>query len=177
MTRTERAQNPAAISKDRHSRSGLTKTELSHKGGDGAHNWGSWKTKGQDEISGMEDANGEIFQLDEARGENQAKGRNEGNENDGIGELRGNTVNNDVEGNIARSPAESTGSLDRPNQGQRRMSSYSEEEKKEALQYRGGWHKAGVDLAQIARTSYGIAQSPPLATSPSKVKHGFNFNK
>ncbi|WVW81460.1 hypothetical protein I302_103454 [Kwoniella bestiolae CBS 10118] len=177
MTRTERAQNPAAISKDRHSRSGLTKTELSHKGGDGAHNWGSWKTKGQDEISGREDANGEIFQLDEDQAKNGNRNGNkaEENDNDVIGNLRGNG-NNDVEGNIARSPAESTGSLDRPTQG-RRMSSYSEEEKKEALQYRGGWHKAGVDLAHIARTSYGIAQSPPLATSPSNVKHGFNFNK
>ncbi|WWC85531.1 uncharacterized protein L201_000395 [Kwoniella dendrophila CBS 6074] len=157
MTRTERAQNPAAISKDKHSRSGLTKTELSHKNGDGAHNWGSNKSKGQDEYLGNEDANGEIFQLDE----DQFQARNE----------------------ISSSPTESTSSLDRDrerpqlgNKGQRRMSSYSEEERKEALQFRGDWNKAGVDLAHIARTSYGIAQSPTeISTSPSKVKSGFNF--
>ncbi|WWC57806.1 uncharacterized protein I303_100341 [Kwoniella dejecticola CBS 10117] len=169
MTRTERAQGPAAASKDKHSRSGLTKTELAHKNGDGGHNWGSDRTKQQDELMGAEDASDEIFALDEnlAAKTNKQGRKASGSVSDG-------------ESNVSTSPTQSTGSLDRerPN-GQRRMSSYSEEEQKEALKFRGGWHKNGVDLAQIARTSYGIAQSPPnntmMSTSPTQVKSGFNF--
>ncbi|WWC67102.1 uncharacterized protein I206_101009 [Kwoniella pini CBS 10737] len=180
MTRTERAQGPAAISKDKHSRSGLTKTELSHKNGDGGHNWGSDRTKQQDELMGEKDASDELFNLNENININDNKRKNR----------RKSSLNsdNDNESNLSNSPNQSIGSIiERPNfingigGNQRRMSSYSEEEQKEAFKFRSGWNKNGVDLAQIARTSYGIAQSPPnntyMSTSPTQVKSGFNFHK
>ncbi|WRT63413.1 uncharacterized protein IL334_000318 [Kwoniella shivajii] len=180
MTRTERNQNPAALLKDRHSRSGLTKSESSHKGGDGAHNWGSLRRKGDDEISGALDAN------DEERDEfSMPIGTKIVSPQPSSVDIEG-TGNDD----IARSPTNSTSSIDsntnnnsndngnKPVMG-RRMSNVSDEERKEAREFRGGWSKNGVDLAHIARTSYGIAQSPTetsyMSTSPTKVKSGFNF--
>ncbi|WVF66345.1 hypothetical protein IAT40_001085 [Kwoniella sp. CBS 6097] len=199
MTRTERNQYPAALMKDKHSRS---KPETSHKGGEGVHNWGSLRRKGEDEASGFADAQ---VDLD---GQAQARAKDESNEmfdldEDRLGSLpitkpsdAGNDIRGtgpasaDVEGNIARSPTDSMSSIDsaseggsgKPSMGGRRMSNVSDEERDRARVYReGALHKGGVDLAHIARTSYGIAQSPPtneyLGTSPTKVKSGFNFRQ
>ncbi|WVQ93965.1 hypothetical protein IAU59_001043 [Kwoniella sp. CBS 9459] len=193
MTRTERNQYPAALMKDKHSRS---KPETSHKGGEGVHNWGSLRRKGEDEASGFADAqvdldgqsqaqaradDNEMFDLDEDRLESLpiSKPSDAGND------IRG-TASADVEGNIARSPTDSMSSIDsaseggKPSMGGRRMSNVSDEERDRARVYReGALHKGGIDLAHIARTSYGIAQSPPtneyIGTSPTKAKSGFNF--
>ncbi|OCF33115.1 hypothetical protein I316_05160 [Kwoniella heveanensis BCC8398] len=184
--------------KDKHSRS---KPETSHKGGEGVHGWGSLRRKGEDEASGFADAQvdldgqaearaeDEMFDLDEDRlGSlpNPAKLSDAGNDIRGTGPTNG--AANDVEGNIARSPTDSMSSIDsasegsggKPAMGGRRMSNVSDEERDRARVYReGALHKGGIDLAHIARTSYGIAQSPPtneyIGTSPTKVKSGFNF--
>ncbi|ORX35003.1 hypothetical protein BD324DRAFT_111993 [Kockovaella imperatae] len=81
---------------------------------------------------------------------------------------------------IAASPSDSMSSFDsfeavkRPG---RRLSNVSDQERERARVYREGvMHKpsGSIDLANIARTSYGIAQSPPsvsyLGTSPTKAK-------
>ncbi|WVR03271.1 hypothetical protein IAU60_000262 [Kwoniella sp. DSM 27419] len=188
MTRTERNQYPAAMQKDRHSRSGLSKTELAHKGGDGAHNWGSHRHQGADEAGGVADADAEreMFNLDEDQLAplhivTQPKPSDAGND------IRG-----DVEGNIARSPSDSMSSIDsassdadagtgaKPILGGRRMSNVSDAERDQARSYREGlMNKGGVDLANIARTSYGVAQSPPtnqyIGTSPTKARGGFSL--
>ncbi|WWD22850.1 hypothetical protein CI109_107344 [Kwoniella shandongensis] len=185
MTRTERNQYPAALLKDRHSRSGLTKTELAHKGGDGAHNWGSLKREGEAEAGGRLDAENDTNTQDQDNENDEdyvaplinPKLRQQSNTEDAT-----NVVNpNDA---LAQSPTESMSSLDsvdsnpaKPAFGGRRLSNVSDEERERARLYReGALNKNGIDLAHIARTSYGIAQSPP-ATSPTKVKNGFNFTK
>lgn len=115
--------------------------------------------------------------------------------------------NTDVEGNkdIAHSPSDSMSSLDSVGHGnkghgpgQRRMSNVSDEERDRARVYREGVMNKGresrplqpskyrllnspaVDLAHIAKTSYGIAQSPPnthvFGTSPTSYKVCASFS-
>ncbi|KAK8844599.1 hypothetical protein IAR55_006446 [Kwoniella newhampshirensis] len=194
MTRTERNQYPAALLKDRHSRSGLTKTEQAHKGGEGAHNWGSFKREGEAEAGGRLDA---AVDLD-------IDGHLDDGDDDRVAPLinpklraplpppQQEQQQDDVQGGIAQSPTESMSSLDsmdgngtpaKPGLGGRRLSNVSDEERERARIYREGvMNKNGIDLAHIARTSYGIAQSPPSTSfmpgsSPTKVKNGFNFTK
>jgi len=206
MTRTERNQNPAALLKDRHSRSGLNKNELQRKQGAGAHNWGSFRQEGQYESQADNDIEDEreIFDM-EGDGDivtpmlnvnKKVEGDVDGgvdpvnDVNDVVADRMATANGNDVEGGIkdlAHSPSESMSSLEsaeaqnKMNDGggiagrqpMRRMSNVSDEERERARVYREGvMNKGGVDLAHIARTSYGIAQSPPnsFSTSPTKGK-------
>lgn len=192
----QRNQYPAAVLKDRHSRTGLDKTQWNHKNGDGAHNWGSTARKGDDEASGRLDGEAEaeaaldelpssdVFDLDEEI-------------NDPVGAMPVTDSGNDFkpmdlgkrgsiqgQSNIATSPTDSMSSLDsgdRPGMG-RRMSAVSDEEREKMRLYREGvlHKKQGVDLAHIARSSHGIAMSPPTNSylgpvSPSNTRYGFNF--
>ncbi|ODN75496.1 hypothetical protein L202_06626 [Cryptococcus amylolentus CBS 6039] len=197
MTRTERDTYPAAVQKDKHSRSGLTKTELAHKSGAGRHNWGSLRTKGDDESFGRQD--GDLEVLDEpipdeatdifdfeSEGDDFPVGRNltsdAGNDFKGLN-IQQRDAKFESQG-VATSPTESTGSfdsVDRPDLG-RRGSSVTDQERERARHFREGvLHKKagrGIDLADIAKTSYGIAQSAPtnsyIGTSPSS---GFHLSK
>lgn len=194
MTRTERNQHPAALLKDRHSRSGLIhQSELARKNGAGAHNWGSYSQENDLEAAARRDADAEA-EADEGGNAGAGDGADvegvfdmEGDE--GLGPLpvpkgpKGMEVANGVDGEagkgkqddaISTSPTESMSSLDSVGgQGQkgRRMSNVSDEERERARAYREGvMHKGQPDLAHIARTSYGIAQSPPsFSTSPIKA--------
>jgi len=179
MTRTERNPFPAAVQKDKHSRSGLVKSESLRKQGAGAHNWGSFKEEGAYKSQADADAADEqaIFAMEE-QGDNVAP-LNAKQAHDPI--LDTSVANGDVEGNkgIAHSPSDSMSSIDSVNingkAGQRRMSNVSDEERERARVYREGVMGRGpVDLAGIAKTSYGIAQSPPnnyvLGTSPTARK-------
>jgi hypothetical protein len=149
MTRTERNTSPAAIMRDRHSRTGLNKSEFERKGGAGAHNWGSINDEERAEHDGRLDAQLETAMFDD--GEAPA-------DSDKVDDLP------------EREPVVAP---------QRRMSQVSDQERADALRYReGGLKQNGVDLANIARTSHGIAQSPPansvLGTSPLRQKSGFS---
>ncbi|CAK9786468.1 hypothetical protein CC85DRAFT_287048 [Cutaneotrichosporon oleaginosum] len=149
MTRTERNTSPAAIMRDRHSRTGLTKSEFERKGGAGAHNWGSLNDEERAEHEGRLDAELETAMFD-----------------DGSAPADGDKVEDLPERETPAAP-------------QRRMSQVSDQERADALRYReGGLKQNGVDLANIARTSHGIAQSPPansvLGTSPLRQKSGFS---
>lgn len=149
---SQRNQYPAAVLKDRHSRTGLDKTQWDHKNGDGAHNWGSTARKGEDEATGRMDGEAEaeaaldempssdVFDLDEEI-------------NDPVGAMPVTDAGNDfkpmdlrkrgsIEGqsNIATSPTDSMGSMDngdRPGMG-RRMSAVSDEEREQMRLYREG---------------------------------------
>ncbi|ODN83776.1 hypothetical protein L198_07672 [Cryptococcus wingfieldii CBS 7118] len=188
---------PAAVQKDKHSRSGLTKTELAHKSGAGRHNWGSLRTKGDDESTGRQDGDLEVLDepipdeatdifVFESEGDEFPVGRNlasdAGNDFKGLN-IQQRDAKFESQG-VATSPTESTGSLDsvdRPDLG-RRGSSVTDQEREKARHFREGvLHKKagrGIDLADIAKTSYGIAQSPPtnsyIGTSPS---NGFHLSK
>lgn len=148
----QRNQYPAAVLKDRHSRTGLDKTQWNHKNGDGAHNWGSTARKGDDEASGRLDGEAEaeaaldelpssdVFDLDEEI-------------NDPVGAMPVTDSGNDFkpmdlgkrgsiqgQSNIATSPTDSMSSLDsadRPGMG-RRMSAVSDEEREKMRLYREG---------------------------------------
>ena len=187
------------MQKDKHSRSGLVKSESLRKQGAGAHNWGSFKEDGAYRIQADDDAANEqeIFAMEE-RDDNVAPLTGRKQSHDPI--LDTSAANADVEGNkgIAHSPSDSMSSIDSVNTnkgGQRRMSNVSDEERERARVYREGVMGRGrksatlirgtelisaVDLAGIAKTSYGIAQSPPnnsvFGTSPtakvSRCSHG-----
>ncbi|WVQ76866.1 hypothetical protein IAR50_006540 [Cryptococcus sp. DSM 104548] len=186
MTRTERDQYPAALQKDRHSRSGLNKTELAHKQGSGRHNWGSLRTKGEDEVSGHDDGQREVLAEpipDEAADVFDFELASEGHDFKGGLDIQQRDAAFETQG-VATSPTESTNSLDsvdRPEFG-RRGSSVTDQERERARHFREGvLHKKagrGIDLADIAKTSYGIAQSPPnnsyIGTSPT---NGFHLSK
>lgn len=161
---SQRNNYPAAQSKDRHSRTGLTKSEFERKGGAGPHNWGSFTEEENLAYQGGVDAQLETAMFDDST--DVAKPSAEA------------TADADEEAdNVSTSPANSMSSLGGP--GQRRMSQVSDEERANALRYReGGVQQKGIDLASIARTSYGVAQSPPaasmLSTSPLRTKAGFS---
>jgi len=187
MTRTERNQYPAALLKDRHSRSGLTKAETDRKHGAGAGNWGSHAQEGEFERQADDDATG-MFDMDD-------------NDNDEVMPLKtpqqtkrkdsaaddeeGQVINKDMmKEAVATSPADSVHSSSSQNDGKRpgqgrRMSNVSDEERERARVYREGVMAGGgpVNLANIARTSFGVA-SPPngngfaslAGTSPTKTK-------
>lgn len=136
--------------RDRHSRTGLTKSEFERKGGAGAHNWGSLNDEERAEHEGRLDAQLETAMFED--GEAPADG------DDKVDDLP---------------------EREAPAAPQRRMSQVSDQERADALRYReGGLKQNGVDLANIARTSHGIAQSPPansvLGTSPLRQKSGFS---
>jgi hypothetical protein len=160
------------VLKDRHSRSGLLKSELERKRGAGAHNWGSFAQEGQYESLADADAQRDIGDLDASDLVN-----NEGDEAElnadadadvladlpsdqgGIGGTADETgINPDVPkdftretaraivdaNGVARSPTDSTSSLDSARGGQRRKSSVSEEEREKARLYRErAMHKGG----------------------------------
>ncbi|KAL7420359.1 hypothetical protein Q5752_005329 [Cryptotrichosporon argae] len=199
MTRTERSQAPAALLKDRHSRTGLTKTEQGHKHGAGVHNWGSFTEEGRLESQGASDAAMDNLFDDGADNEADDSNVDEGeadDDNDSVGELgRGLGVTQRVAAGEAdmmaapkdakASPADDASDAAhsptdaRPVPG-RRMSSFTPEEWEQAKLFRErGIRKDSkdLDLAHIARTSYGVSQSPPsvgaFATSPTKIKNGF----
>ena len=164
IPRTQRNQNTAALVKDRHSRSGLNhKSETMHRGGAGAHNWGSYHQAGTDEIDADADARRESdadamnnAQVDDA--ENEAT-QDEPLEMDGVGPLPKDMVNGkgekvpenkdfmrDATG-IATSPSDSMSSFDsleaaannhKMNKPARRMSNVSDEERERARLYREG---------------------------------------
>lgn len=194
MTRTERNQYPAALLKDRHSRSGLVhQTEVARKNGAGAHNWGSYTEESDLEAAARRDADAEV----EADGGEpravaqapQAMFEMEGEESLGplpvpkavleITRVNGYADKGNHDDAISTSPSESMSSLDSVGghglgqvQKERRMSNVSDAERESAKVYREGVTRNGqlVDLAHIARTSYGIAQSPPsFSTSPIKA--------
>lgn len=146
--------------KDRHSRTGMQhKSEFERKGGAGAHNWGSFNDEENLRYQGDMDAQLEsaMFPADD------------------------DTDKSSVD-QTGQSPSDSMSSLDsaaRPITG-RRMSQVSDQERADALRYReGGLKQKGVDLASIARTSHGVAQSPTnesvLSTSPLRTKVGFSL--
>ena len=60
---SQRNQNPAALLRDRHSRSGQVKnTEQLRKHGAGAHNWGSFRQEGEHEVAAGADA---MFEMED----------------------------------------------------------------------------------------------------------------
>ncbi|KAL1409651.1 hypothetical protein Q8F55_003647 [Vanrija albida] len=163
MTRTERNNYPAAVLKDRHSRAGLNKSEMERKGGAGVHNWGSFAEEENLEYQGDMDARLETAMFED---------------DDVTKDAAEETQSADTEDSAELAELGSTNA--RPiATGQRRLSQVTDEEREAALRYReGGLKQNGVDLASIARTSYGVAQSPTnssvLSTSPLRTKAGFS---
>jgi hypothetical protein len=131
------------------------KSEFERKGGAGVHNWGSFTEEENLAYQGDMDA-----QLESAMFPDE--------DTDKASDQTG------------QSPSDSMSSLEsRPAPG-RRMSQVSDQERADALRYReGGIKQKGVDLASIARTSTGVAQSPTnesvLSTSPLRTKAGFSM--
>ena len=151
LTTPQRNLFPAAVQKDKHSRSGLVKSETQRKQGAGAHNWGSFHQEGEYESMANTDAADEraMFEMEQER-------------QDGVPALKkpagtdpllnGNGhASTDVEGNkdIAHSPSDSMSSLDSAGAAakgpgmQRRMSNVSDEERERASIYREGVMKKG----------------------------------
>lgn len=157
--------------KDRHSRTGINhKNEFERKGGAGSHNWGSLNEEENLAYQGDMDAQLETAMFPDEDDDNTSKAATEDQDDDVTG----------------RSPSDSMSSLEsRGAPGgsgpQRRMSQVSEQERADALRYReGGLKQNGVNLASIARTSYGVATSPTtesaLSTSPLRSKAGFSVS-
>lgn len=145
--------------RDRHSRTGLNKSEFARKGGAGPHNWGSFTEEERNVYDGNMDAQLETAMFDDGTDADRTE-------------------------DAAETPAsddkvEDLPEREAPAPPQRRMSQVSDQERADALRYReGGLKQNGVDLASIARSSHGIAQSPPanevLGTSPLRQKSGFS---
>ncbi|ORY26510.1 hypothetical protein BCR39DRAFT_541053 [Naematelia encephala] len=182
MTRTERNQYPAALVKDKHSRSGLD-NQL-RKNGAGAHNWGSYRERGQHEISGDHDADVDLSNANFEDGPVTGQKVGDG-EIDDLAPLP--KINGNGDGQIVHnvdlakevistSPTDSMSSIDSPGVV-RRMSGVSEEERKEAGVFRKrALSKGDVNLNDIARTSYGV-QSPPIPASSSPIKNKGSYFK
>lgn len=148
--------------RDRHSRTGLTKSEFDRKGGAGPHNWGSFTEEERAEYDGSMDARLETAMFDDSADADRAADA----EDDATSNNKADDASSEDSGPVPAAP-------------QRRMSQVSDQERADALRYReGGLKQNGVDLANIARTSHGIAQSPPassmLSTSPLRQKSGFS---
>ena len=147
LTTTQRNQAPAALLKDRHSRSGLPlKAELARKNGAGAHNWGSFKEEGDLEQQAFNDADAEVFDMDAPVGAEPIIP----------------TAKHAEADTIATSPSESMSSTSdagvgevKPVQLNRRMSNVSEEERERARVYREG---------VVRRASHNGSASPPPQT-------------
>lgn len=136
------------MQKDKHSRSGLVKSESQRKQGAGAHNWGSFKEEGAYEHMADADAADEraIFNMEQEQDDDVAPLGNKKQtiKTDPIMDASG----GDVEGNkgIAHSPSDSMSSIDSANGNgngkgpgmQRRMSNVSDEERERARVYREG---------------------------------------
>lgn len=147
------------MQKDKHSRSGLVKSETQRKQGAGAHNWGSFHQEGEYESMASTDAADEraIFEMEQERQDGvPALKKPAGGASDPL--LNGNG-HNDVEGNkdIAHSPSDSMSSLDSAGAGagkgpgmQRRMSNVSDEERERASLYREGVMKKGRKSSSLA---------------------------
>lgn len=141
------------MQKDKHSRSGLVKSESLRKQGAGAHNWGSFKEEGAYKSQADTDAADEqaVFAMEE-QGDNVAP-LNAKQTHDPI--LDTSVANGDVEGNngIAHSPSDSMSSIDSVNingkAGQRRMSNVSDEERERARVYREGVMGRGRNSASM----------------------------
>lgn len=147
--------------RDKHSRTGLSKTEMGRKNGAGAGNWGSFNDEEKDEYQGRLDA--------ETEGNDDEPDTTERVHDPTEADIDERNPINELDSRGVAQPIPGAG---------RRMSHASEEERAEALKYReGGLKQNGVDLASIARTSYGVAQSPPsngFSTSPLRQKAGFS---
>lgn len=146
--------------RDRHSRTGLTKSEFVRKNGAGPHNWGSFTEEERNVYDGNIDAQLETAMYDDSTDADRTEAASEAAADD-----------DDKVEDIPEREA--------PAPPQRRMSQVSDQERADALRYReGGLKQNGVDLASIARSSHGIAQSPPansvLGTSPLRQKSGFS---
>lgn len=153
--------------RDKHSRTGLSKTEMGRKNGAGAGNWGSFNDEERDEYEGRLDAESESANQEDA--DDAANDGDERVHNPTQADLDERNPINDLDSRGVAQPIPGGG---------RRMSQLSESERAEALKYReGGLKQNGVDLASIARTSYGVATSPPsngFSTSPLRQKAGFS---
>ncbi|RXK42621.1 hypothetical protein M231_00175 [Tremella mesenterica] len=159
----------------------MAKTEAGHKNGAGAHNWGSMAQEEQyvalasaDVAEEFEDYPGALPILSNSRKDGMM-----GKVNEKKGDV---DVDTETE-TVATSPSDSMSSVSDAgegkigNAGMRRMSNVSVEEREKARVYREGvlHHASGsVDLAHIAKTSYGIAQVQTgiegFSTSPNKTK-------
>jgi hypothetical protein len=160
------------VQKDKHSRSGLVKSESLRKQGAGAHNWGSFKEEGAYKSQADDDAANEqaIFAMEEG-GDNVAPLNARKQSHDPI--LDTSAVNGDVEGNkgIAHSPSDSMSSIDSVGQGnakggQRRMSNVSDEERERARVYREGVMGRGRESAFLAVRSEANSQLSTSLVSP-----------
>ena len=136
------------MQKDKHSRSGLVKSESQRKQGAGAHNWGSFSQEGEYEDLANTDAADEraMFEMEQENADGVPALIKKSTKVVTDPVLNGNGHgNNDVEGNkdIAHSPSDSMSSLDsvghgQNGKGQRRMSNVSDEERERARLYREG---------------------------------------
>jgi hypothetical protein len=174
MTRShkQRNQNPAALLKDRHSRTDRAKTELNHKDGGGAHNWGSLSREEQYESEARADADKErdegVFDME--------------NENEQVAPLPQRKASGDVDANgnansgaafEAVSPTDSMSSLDSAASAPkglqavgRRLSNVSDEERDKARQYREGVRASGGESSRRRRCCAELTQQA-LRASPT----------
>ena len=155
---------PAAVQKDKHSRSGLVKSESQRKQGAGAHNWGSFSQEGEYENMANTDAADEraIFEMEQENADGVPALIKKSTKSVSDPLMNGNGhghANTDVEGNkdIAHSPSDSMSSLDSashngkgPGAGQRRMSNVSDEERDRARVYREGVMNKGREYRNVA---------------------------
>lgn len=153
----QRNQNPAALLRDRHSRSGLLKnTEQLRKNGAGAHNWGSFRQEGEHEQEAGADA---LFDMEDTENRDPASRPPSLVQDAEVG-----SENKEVLGDPATSPSESMSSLDsgeaqvngngggnKVGMGPRRMSNVSEEERERARVYREGVMNKGGESGTVSR--------------------------
>lgn len=158
MTRSlkQRNQNPAALLKDRHSRTDRAKTELNHKDGGGAHNWGSLSREEQYELEARADADKErevgVFDMENENEDEQVAPLPQRKASGGdVGASAGNGAAFE-----AVSPTDSMSSIDSAGSGSapkdlkavgRRLSNVSDEERDKARQYREGVRASGGESA------------------------------
>ncbi|KAF8582250.1 hypothetical protein K439DRAFT_1635480 [Ramaria rubella] len=136
MTRTERSFNPRAVIRDRsESKTGLDKSD--RKGGAGAHNWGSYADEQEHELRAAED-----YEDEEPQG--------------GLG-------NEDVKAELESAASDEQKAAHDGSLTERRSSAstVSEEERRQAREFRAKALKEGSDLGAIARTSAAVSTSPP----------------
>lgn len=196
LSRQQRNQDPRALLKDRHSRSGLTKSELMRKNGAGAHNWGAFAQEqettalaegdARTEQQGMFDMDGAGPEANDAvpeMGGARPRGSVSSNSTDddvmNMGMSSTLAANKDV---VATSPTDSMSSMTSAGDGAssptaprampgRRMSNVSEEEREKARSYREGvMHKGGKSTgfsqAPLVHRSFTLLQALTSLTLP-----------
>lgn len=159
----QRNQSPAALLKDKHSRSGLASpTERDRKNGAGAHNWGSFSQEGDYEAQARVDAENDKDDVPDLHNADKVTGANAGGNSfeavsptASMASFDSSHSAQNTEGSVPKDIKQA------PGMGGRRMSNVSDEERDKARSYREGVRAQGgtsaflTGMKQLADAAWG----------------------